>query len=240
MNPFYETFYDPSGSTQSDGVTYYFAGKDGVDFLKINNDPRIGKFYKPYSDGKWDGNYFGTPGEFLTVQSETSQLGYEEGDEGAMIGTPTKSSPILTDFESLFIQAEAAERGYIAGNAKALYESALTQAFVYVGLSSSLASQFYSQELGTVNYDLATNKLELILNQKWMSLNGVAPVEIWTDYRRSGFPNFLVFSTNPQRENDTPPIRLLYPQREIDTNNDNLIEVGSIDLFSSKIFWQNR
>ena len=42
MNPFYECFYNNAGGTQSDAVTYYFAGKDVVDFLKATSDPRLG------------------------------------------------------------------------------------------------------------------------------------------------------------------------------------------------------
>lgn len=76
--------------------------------------------------------------------------------------------------------------------------------------------------------------------QKWVTLNGIAPVEIWTDYRRSGIPNFLTFSADPNKANVTPPVRLLYPQREISVNNDNVVAVGTINAFTSKIFWQNR
>ena len=35
-----------------------------------------------------------------------------------------------------------------------------------------------------------------------------------------------------------PPIRLLYPQNELNVNNDNVLAVGDIDAFKTKIFWQ--
>jgi len=82
--------------------------------------------------------------------------------------------------------------------------------------------------------------LELILTQKWASLNGIAPVTIWSDYRRSGYPSFLHFSVDPAKANDTPPVRLLYPQDEINVNNANVVKEGDISAFKSKIFWQNR
>jgi hypothetical protein len=63
---------------------------------------------------------------------------------------------------------------------------------------------------------------------------------IWTDWRRTGYPDFIHFSETDGRKNDTPPIRLLYPQSEINVNNDNVKAQGTIDLFTSKIFWQNR
>jgi len=157
-----------------------------------------------------------------------------------MIGTFDKSSPLLTDFESLFVQAEAVERGYITGSGKALYNSALTQSCLYMGLTAAQASAFVASEKTNVNYDLASNKINLILMQKWVSLNGIAPVEVWTDFRRSGIPNFLTFTQDPNKANATPPVRLLYPQREISVNNDNVVAVGTINAFTSKIFWQNR
>lgn len=240
MNPFYEIFYKADGSSQSDGITYYFAGKDVVDYMNATADTRVGKFFQPYSGTSYAGNYFGHKPADLASASNTSKLGYIKGDPTTMIGTADKPAPILTDFEALFIQAEAAARGLITGDAKALYESAVTQSYIYMGLTASQAYTFYSQVSPKVSYDNAGNKIELIITEKWVALNGIAPVEIWTDYRRTGYPNWLTFSVYTERENDTPPVRLLYPQREITVNNDNVVAVGTIDPFTSKIFWQNR
>ncbi len=244
MNPFYETFYNESGSAQSDATSYYFAGSDVLDYYQSTLDPRIGKFFKSTSttSAVYGGNIFGTNAANLKSAATTSQLGYasDPEDPTTMIGTPSKSAPLLTDFESLFIQAEAAERGLIVGDAQALYEAAVTQSFIYMGFPSGDAYNYFSQENNKVSYTLAPNKLELIITQKWAALNGIAPVEIWTDYRRTGYPSILSFSPDPDALNATPPVRLLYPQTEISTNNDQLLKVGTIDAFASKIFWQNR
>lgn len=244
MNPFYGYFYNAAGSSNADGVTYYMAGKDAVDFMKTNNDPRISSFYNGTDDDPavYSGNYFGTPSTDASVldQKYTSKLGYESGVESKMIGTPTKSAPILTDFESLFVQAEAAQRGLISGDAKELYQAAVTQSFIYEGFTADDAVAYYTQALSATNYDVAASPLKLIITQKWEALNGVAPVEIWTDYRRTGYPDFLHFSVTSGRSNDTPPVRLLYPQNELSVNNANVVAVGTISPFTSKIFWQNR
>jgi hypothetical protein len=240
MNPFYETFYKADGSTQSDGITYYNAGKDAVKFLVDNTDPRIGRFFNPYSGTSFAGNTLGITDPAPLTAANTSKLGFLKDSKGHMIGTYNKPAPILTDFESLFIQAEAVERGYITGVGKNLYNSAITQSFIYMGLTAADATTFLDLQKSAVNYDMATNKITLILLQKWVSLNGIAPVEIWTDFRRSGVPSTLTFSKDPNVANATPPVRLLYPQREISVNNDNVVAVGTINAFTSKIFWQNR
>lgn len=239
MNPFYEVFYKADGSAQSDGVAYFYAGYDAVEFMKSSHDPRLGKFFNPYSGSNFAANYLGMAGTPLT-SSNSSRLGFSTSDPGRMIGSATKAAPVLTDFESLFVQAEAVERGYISGDAKTLYNAAITQSFLYMGLTSSDAASFLAQDLPSVNYGATSAKINLIINQKWVSLNGIAPVEIWTDYRRTGIPSFLSFSDDAAKLNPTPPVRLLYPQREISVNNDQVVAVGTIDSFTSKIFWQNR
>ena len=233
MNPFYENYYNADGTTAADGVAYTVAGLDGVYFLKDNNDARLPGFYAPLADGvSFGGNYFGNLVENLLPPPSTSQFG-----EG-MLGTFDRSAIILSDWESLFLQAEAAQKGIISGTAKDFYDAAVTQSFAYFGLADTTAAQYVAQEKTTVNFDLASNKVELILTQKWIAGNGNSPMEIWTDYRRSGYPSFIHFAQDPNRKNNTPPVRLLYPQRELNINDANV--PASIDLFSSKIFWQSR
>ena len=79
---------------------------------------------------------------------------------------------------------------------------------------------------------------------KWASLNGIAPVEIWTDFRRTGYPDIITWSQDKNRINNTPPVRLFYPQREYEVNGDNVKAIesalpgGKVNLFTTKIFWQ--
>jgi hypothetical protein len=151
-------------------------------------------------------------------------------------------APLLTDFESLFLQAEAVQRGLLTtGNAKILYESAVTQSIIHMGGTSADAGTYLLQTgRPQVNFDAATDKLKLIITQKWISLNGVNPMPLWTDYRRTGYPDFIHWTKDVATKNTTPPVRLIYPQTEISRNNDNVVAQGKIDFFTSKIFWQNR
>ncbi len=132
---------------------------------------------------------------------------------------------------------------YIPGDAKTFYEEAVTQSVIYEGGASgtaAAAATYLAQPKDLVNFDASSNKLRAIITQKWCALNGLSAMPVWTDYRRTGFPDFIHFTQDPFKKNDTPPVRLLYPQTEINTNNDNVLLQGTIDLFASKIFWQNR
>ncbi len=234
MNPFWETFYKQDGSQQSDGLGYFVANQDACDFLTDNNDPRMFRFFQESSPGSGQvrGNYFGAL--VLEPVPTTSKLG------PGMLESFDQDAPILTDFESLFLQAEAATRGLITGDVKALYESAVTQSVIHEGGTAADAATYLDQTKVDVGYENASNKIKLIITQKWCALNGVNPQPLWTDYRRTGFPDFLHFTEDPGRKNDTPPVRLLYPQTEISTNNDNVLAQGEINVFTDKIFWQNR
>ena len=237
MNPFWENFYKQDGSQQADGLGYYVAGQDACDFLTTTSDPRKFRFFQPSTTGGTEikGNYFGAL--VLEPVPTTSKLG------PGMLQAYNQSAPLLTDAESLFLQAEAVERGMITGDSKTLYESAVTSSIIYMGGTDGNATEaaaYLLQQRALVNWDASGNKIAAIVTQKWLALNGLTPQPIWVDYRRTGYPDFLHFSQDPARENDTPPVRLDYPQTELSTNNDNVVAQGTIDVFQTKIFWQNR
>jgi hypothetical protein len=235
MNPFWENFYKQDGSNQPDGLGYYVAGQDACDFLTNNNDPRKLQFFAPYTGTSIQGNYFGAI--VLLLPSVTSRLG------SGMLQNYSQSAPLLTEFESLFLQAEAVERGILTGDSKTLYETAVTESIIYEGGPygrADSAASYLAQPKTNVNYDASGNKIRAIITQKWLALNALNVVPVWTDYRRTGYPDFLHFSADPAKANDTPPVRLLYPQTELDYNNENVVKQGTIDVFTSKIFWQNR
>lgn len=233
MNPFWENFYKVDGSQQADGLGYYVAGQDACDFLTNNADPRKLRYFQPSVAGGTEvkGNYFGAT--VLEPVPTTSKLG------PGMLQAFNQSAPLMTDVESLLLQAEAVERGLIPGNSTDLYETAVTESILYMGGDGGTAEEAAAY-LEQANFGSSPNKIKDIITQKWCSLNGLTPQPIWVDYRRSGFPDFLHFSEDPQRENDTPPVRLDYPETELTTNNDNVVAQGTIDVFESKIFWQNR
>jgi hypothetical protein len=232
MNAFWENFYKQDDSQQADGLGYYVAGQDAVDFLILGNDPRLRRFFAPYSGtptaGPVAGNYFGAL--VLALPSVTSKLG------PGMLQAYNQDAPLMTEWEALFLQAEAVERGLIAGDAKVLYEAAVTASIVYEGGTEAAATTYLAQTTANVGWDVSAH-LKAIITQKWLSLNGLNVMPVWTDYRRTGFPDFLHFTADAAKLNDTPPVRLLYPQTELNVNEDNVLANGTINAFTSKIFW---
>ena len=112
----------------------------------------------------------------------------------------------------------------------------------------------YNAGYPDVDYDAAalapglpSGGLYTILSQKWFALNSIAPYEIWTDYRRTevvygvggGFAAGPTISLDPAVNQLTAkiPVRLFYPQNEYNYNAANVAAEGTINVTTSRIFW---
>lgn len=232
LNPFYLDYGFNAAGNQATNYGYFRANSYAIDFYSNTNDPRIEFFYAPYATDKYAGNDFGVQGNPNNV---TSGIGLATDTRLGIINSPSQPSPVLTSFESLFLQAEAAQRGLIPGDYKALYKSALRESFSYTGITdTSEVTAYYSQASDLVNIDASANPLTTILTQKWASINAINPLEVYADYRRTKIPADIPGS---KYAGVGPiPSRLLYPQSEINTNPDNVTAQGTITL-DSKIFW---
>ena len=123
INPFYANFYSVTAATTN--VAYYRANTYAINFYGSASDGREYGFYTT----PFGGNYDGDPA--AVSNASTSAVG-----PGLLKG-PGQNQLIFSDFESLFLQAEAAQRGWLTSDAQALYESAVTQSFVYVYQNAS-------------------------------------------------------------------------------------------------------
>ncbi|MFD2570718.1 SusD/RagB family nutrient-binding outer membrane lipoprotein [Spirosoma soli] len=230
QNPFYGNFGETVTGTPTELNNQYRGNKYAIDFYQQTNDPRLARFYAPVggTGTNFNATYFGTIDP--QVNSAVSAIG------PALVDSPDQDAVILSSHESLFLQAEAAQRGWIPGNAKTLYQQAITESFLNTGLTAAQAATYYAQPVNNVSYDASANKLEAIITQKWASLNGFTPFEAWADYRRLGYPNVPI-SQDPSTTVRQIPVRLLYPTSEFNYNATNANAQGTVSQFTTKIFW---
>lgn len=238
QSPLYATFGNGVNNQPVENNSIYRAGLYALDFLIDTQDYRTSAFYNPVggSGNSYNATYFGTISPLVNTQ--TSSIG------PGVLQSATQDAVILSSFESLFLQAEAVQRGYIPGNARNLYESAIIQSYDYLGIEDAAgtaedyARDFLTSENPNVNWDVATNKLALILTQKWISLDGISPFEAWSDYRRTGIPAVPI-SQDPSTSVKQIPVRLLYPQTETQFNETAVKAQGGTDsqFDKTKIFW---
>jgi len=250
QNPFYAAFgFTTSGGTAGN-YTSFKAQNYAISFYTNTNDVRIGYDYSPLAGYgvtpyEYLGGPFGTIG--LPSPSSASSIGaYIPADGGVPAGpqvgllqNDAQPCPIMTATESMFLQAEAAERGWISGDPQTLYQQAIAASYAYLLVNNpdSAANVYYSQAISNVGWAASTNKLQAIIVQKWAALNGLNLLEVWSDYRRLHLPSDIPLSNSPYVVSQTPPVRLLYPTIEYQTNQANVQALGTINQFTGKIFW---
>jgi hypothetical protein len=235
QSPFYANYgFTPTGS---DGNTSTRANAYMVSTLAGNGDPRLTRYYATVSGsviGTTFGLATGNPGG-----AASSKFG------PGVMASATQDAWILPSFLSLFFEAEAIARGWVAGDAETAYRAAVTESFVWLGVPDAAdeATDYLDNtpaaDWSTVAAGSALEKAKFIAYQKYLSLVTIDALEAWSDIRRLDMiPDDGYISVNPGRISNTLPVRLLYPQSEYTTNSANVNDEGSVNLFSSKIFWQ--
>jgi hypothetical protein len=236
QSPYYAVYgFTPTGA---DANTSTRANQYIVGILNSSNDKRLQRFFRnPSAGGNVTGNIYGLasgnpPG------ANTSKMGV------GIAGSATQDQWIMPSFESMFLEAEAIARGWMPGNAQTAYENAVRESFVWLGVPNAITeANNYLATAPIAQWANAgatvTSKVKFIAYQKYIALTGIDPLEAWSDLRRLNMiPNTGYISVNPSRIANQLPVRLLYPQSEYTTNSANVNGEGSIDLFTSKIFWQ--
>lgn len=251
----YFRLYNTSESGTGSQRDYLRASLYAIDYYKWNSDPRIDQFYES-PNGTTSGQagiIFGTP------SSSTAPIGSALSSVRGLGLSPDGASSrawILTSVESLFLQAEARERGIITtgSSAGSLLTAAVRESFVWLGLTATDADNYlaYNATYPDVDYSaealaegLPAGGLYTILSQKWFAMNSIAPYETWTDFRRtdivygigSGYDAGPTISIDPNNTKESIPVRLFYPQNEYNYNATNVGKEGTLNVFTGRLFW---
>jgi hypothetical protein len=242
-NPLCTNWVGCSGTRDDQRISQRF-----VDTLKITGDPRLGKYAAPTVNSQaagataCDSTYRGFPngiseaGKALlpknTCTGKTMGLG-DFSRPTLSIRGQTSPSYIMTYSELLFIRAEAANRGWIAGDAKALYEAAITASMQQWGVAATDIAAYLAKP--SVAYNPA-NGLKQIAYEKWVSLFNLEN-EAYAEWRRLDYP---VLKPGPNAQGTSVPTRLPYPAVENSLNAANLAAAstaqGNVDI-TGKVWW---
>ncbi len=236
QSPFWDYYRQAVTGAESNRGDYTIASAHTINHLTSTNDPRLDRIYASSADNH---DFKGA------VQSTTLPGTGFTSDELAKIGpgllvSAGQDQIIMSLTEALFVQAEATARGYLPGGdaaAKTLYESAIEASFVQLGVvdAATEAATYYSQTLNNVGWDDSTDKIEAIITQKWVALNGTSSIESWIDLTRTGFPLGLPI---PAESAGVRPVSLLYPSSEGSRNSNNVPSQTAGDVFTNFPFWK--
>lgn len=191
-------------------------GKTLVDYMIGNGDDvnpadmRLTAYATTVDNGNTD--FYRGLGNGVAGDGSDSWVGYFTDNSGAAYFYNTMA-------EAYFIQAEAIERGWIAGSAEQAYKNGVAASFAQFGVAYDEDAFFIGQpwEWG------AEDNMTQINTQKWVALftNGL---DAWTNWRRlktsSADPSIpaLVPSTD-NTNNGLIPVRTFYGTDESTVNN---------------------
>jgi len=178
------------------------------------NDPRVAVFFRPFANDATQTQFSG-----LLNGPDASQTSISVADfslSGTIFREQTSAldANFITAWETHFLLAEAAARGWISADAKSLYEQGIRLAFEY--WQTPLPADYLTT---TAAYDSnGADPIEQILTQKWIA-NIINGYEGWIEYRRTGFPKLKTISAS--LNNDLIPVRMPYPADEAALNSIN-------------------
>jgi len=235
----------------------YYLNEMLVNKLRSDNDPRLGVIAVIYGDATQD------PAQTTQDKDPAHQVGMPTGYDNTTISTAPgypgslyKYSQVdrltlgnitapcfhVTYAQTSLLLAEAAQRGWIAGDAAALYRQGVTahmQQLAVYGSTAVIAADAIDQYWTTNGYTPAGG-IEQISAQYWIAslLNGA---EAYANWRRTGFP---VIPANTYPTQDVPAgqsiRRLRYPDTEISLNtvhyNEALARQGADEL-NTRMWW---
>lgn len=194
------------------------ASQTAVKAYLNNNDPRLYAFYDKLS-GQDTIAYIpqGSYNSFTTKR--VSPPSYRVGGNGNDAASATAPVKLLSAAESSFLQAEVIARGWVSGSDQTLYEQGITRSFTALGLATSAPAYILLASVAYPTAGTVQGKVKAIITQKYLAMNGFQNFEAWTEWRRTGYPDFFTLSVAAVAAGVNKfPVRFLYPNSEILSN----------------------
>lgn len=198
------------------------ASATAVTRLRANGDPRLNKYYDliPGQDTIAyipQGSYRSNSGKLVSPPSPL--VG---GNASAATSAQSAVAPVklISATESYFLQAEAAARGWGSNPAAlpTLFSTGIRTSFNALGLSDAQAAAYIATAPDAKLPGNLNGNIRAIITQKYYAMDGFQGFEAWTEWRRTGYPDFLVPSVASIIGAGKLPLRFLYPNTEVTTN----------------------
>lgn len=254
QSPFWRIYGTDLSGNQTGNNLYYRANQFALDLMNAYTDPRAARFYAAVPSGV-TGKPGTVKGIILGDPNAVANAGTSAIGPG-LLKSASMDANLLSSSEALFLQAEAVQRGWITGDAKSLYLAGIHASFIITGATllktpydsgTGTAATFYTpqesyalyvaQTIPNTGWDSSPDKFEAISTQKYIALNGYSNLEAFSEYKRTGFPLGLPRSIDSKAIGSTIPNRIFFPSSEYAQNADAVGAEGTIDPFTSKIFW---
>jgi len=204
----------------------FAASNTMVDYLKANNDPRLGVFFAPNASGEYEGEVYGLneANAALTTNDQVSQ-------RGSAVLEATLPGIFMDAAQVRFLCAEAATKGWAntGGSAEEHFAAGIQASMDFWGVDSAEA-QAYIDAQSVDNW----------VYEKWVALY-MQGIEGWCEWRRLDGPVLNPCadgSLGGGTDGDLPPHRFTLPLDEATLNFDNWEAAGGADnTLNTPVWW---
>ena len=259
---FYNDLYtNEMNEISGNNPRFYYLEEPLINRFQLTDDPR-----STYISGKYPdpNDVLNTPPDVTLAEQQGFPVGYSDFTAADLPDFPgTKGTGLdysqpnyfalfstlaprffITNSQTKLLLAEAAFRGWIPGNAQALYvegiKASMDQYDLYPGGYGAISVTDQDAYIADaeVAYN-ATDALELINTEYWVS-NVNNPLEGWSNFRRSGFPALSPNPYNGGLTGDGFVHRVPYPTQESGSNPDSYTAAGIAiggDNLTTRVFW---
>jgi hypothetical protein len=258
-------FQNNVGSNLNGGQSdFFYMAKDFIDYLKVNADPRLTSIAVRYVGAKSKADQIESKANRTAALQIGMPLGYDNTTVSAAVtadnlassydysqldrtrmGSAQAPTFFVTYAQTQLLLAEAVVRGWATGNVSTLYSDGIRahmRQLALYGTTTAISENSINTYLQANPFN-ATNALEQINTQYWVAsfLNGP---EVWSNFRRSGFP---VLTPNPFPGSDLKTEkfirRLTYPDSESSVNKENVqkaIANQGPDVLDTRVWWDTQ
>lgn len=226
--PYYDIVNNRYPYYNNNGIqTANYMEKTFVDLLKGLKDPRLFRYAAPAralvnqygaEDFRaYEGVLGSAPNNENAAQVVTGRV---SNINSRYYNNPTNEPALGLGFSELqFLLAEAAVRGWIAGNAVAFYQAGIQASLAFAKVPETDINTYLAQE--SLQQLTPGNEIKEIVTQKYIASFMLPSWNAFYEQRRTGFPIFDV-SGGAVLNNGKVPKRWMYPEDELRNNADNL------------------
>lgn len=195
-----------------------------INYLRANTDPRINVFYRAptsaASDNPTQAHRGIDQGNGSNITGSEASLDFYSARGNFLIGTGS-AAVFFSAAEVYFLRAEAALRGWLTGDAQTFYNAGVEASFGRTDVGSSAT---FTGVGGVYEYPTTgtqAEQLEAIMMQKWVALTGRQGIEMWSEWRRTGYPDTDIIFISPISVLPAGefPLRFPFIQREEQLNS---------------------
>lgn len=234
-NPWYQWTIDGKWTTTEQMAQHY------IDLLKTREDPRLAvqaRQVGAVTSAGPDASFVPEPFDAEDYDlNDGTYVGHQNGLSGS--STPQVSSigsfysapgaPLnwISYAEAKFIEAEATLIVDGAAAADPIFRDAIAASMDKLGIAASARDAYIASRPALST----TNALEELMTEKYVA--NFLSLEVYNDWRRTGFPELEPVSNRPQTPNGIIPLRYPYPQSERNTNVESVEATGIPAGFSA-------